>query len=82
MWDCVSEDQSEALLSVVATTAHANRPIYYAKCLGLKQDARYQCVETGKIYTGSALEYVGIPLPIVNEEYFAKQYHFKELITC
>lgn len=82
MWDCVSEDQSEALLSVVATTAHANRPIYYAKCLGLKQDARYQCEETGKIYTGSALEYVGIPLPIVNEEYFAKQYHFKELITC
>ena len=78
-WNFVKEDQSEALLSVVAATAHANRPIYYAKCFGLKPDARYQCEETGNIYTGNALSYVGIPVPIVNEEYFAVQYHLSEV---
>lgn len=79
VWDFVSEDQSEALLSVVAVTAHANRPVYYAKCFGLKPDARYQCKETGNIYSGSALAYVGLPVRIVNEEYFAVQYHLKEI---
>lgn len=79
VWDFVSEDQSEGLLSVVSTTAHANRPIYYAKCFGLKPEALYRCKETGNIYTGNALAYVGIPVPVMNEEYFAVQYHLHEV---
>lgn len=79
VWDFVSHDQSKALLSVVATTAHANRPIYYAKCFGLKPNACYQCEETGNTYSGTALAYVGMPVPIINKEYFAVQYHFKEV---
>lgn len=79
VWGFVSEDQSEALVSVVAVTARANRPVYYAKCPGLKPDACYRCEETGHIYSGTALAYVGIPVPIVNEEYYAAQYHLEQL---
>ncbi len=74
-WNFVSEDKSEALLNVVSTTTHANRSVYYAKCEGLDKDKQYYCNETGKVYSGNALKYIGIPIPVINEEYYAWQYH-------
>lgn len=75
-WNVVSEKRDEALLSVVLTSVAANAPIYYAKCYGLEKSQMYLCHETGKIYSGTVLETIGIPIPIKNEEYFAWQFYF------
>lgn len=78
-WAFVNEEKNKALLSVVSAEARANRPIYYAKCPGLKEDGIYHCLETDGVYSGATLRYVGIAIPIVNEEYFARQYHLNEV---
>lgn len=75
-WNVVSEKRDEALLSVVLTSVAANAPIYYAKCYGLEKSQMYLCHETGKVYSGTVLETIGIPIPIKNEEYFAWQFYF------
>lgn len=77
-WNFVSADRKKALLNVVQTAAHANRPVYYAKCYGLKEDAVYYCQETQVRICGSALAHMGLPIPIENEEYCSWQYHFVE----
>lgn len=77
-WNFVSADRKKALLNVVQTAAHANRPVYYAKCYGLKEDAVYYCQETQVCICGAALAHMGIPIPIENEEYCSWQYHFVE----
>lgn len=78
-WSFVAKDKSEALLSVVCIQARANRPVYYAKCPGLDLDKLYYCVQTDTAYSGAALKYVGVPVPILNEEYYAWQYFFWSL---
>lgn len=74
-WNFVSKEQESAIINVVDIATHANRPVYYAKCLGLLDKAIYICLENDKEYSGAALRYIGIPVPIEAKEYGAFQFH-------
>ena len=75
----VTEDKGEALLSVVMTENHSNMEISYVKLKGLKAEAMYEDVGTGRRYYGSALMKAGLPLPLEKKEYPAYQI---ELRVC
>ena len=81
-WIFVSEDNSEALLNIVTLDTHCNSPVPYVRCKGLDANKMYRLENTdgyykqGSVYSGSALMYAGIPVPIVSKEYQAFQMHF------
>jgi alpha-galactosidase len=86
-WNMVSEDKEKALLNVVTTNTHGNKLPIYAKCKGLQKDALYVCEETKEVYAGQVLATIGMPilmldttfgtpLPLVDGEYNAFQFHF------
>jgi alpha-galactosidase len=72
----VSEDKSEALLSIVTLDSHCNAPVNYVKLKGLDEDATYIDEESSKEYTGAMLMYGGYPIPANIGEYKALQLHF------
>lgn len=78
-WNMVSSDKKEALLNVVTTNTHGNPIITYVKCKGLDESKIYYCEELQDSYAGSVLASIGIPLPHVEGEYNAYQFHFKQL---
>ncbi len=87
-WMHVSEDKTEALLSIVMLETHGNMTPNYVRLNGLKADAMYRLEEVGAdetrenaahlgdgIYPANALMQFGIPAPIKMGEYPAYQYH-------
>lgn len=75
-WEFVSEEQDEALLSVVTMDTHCNAPVNYVKLKGLEEQAVYREENSGEVYTGAALMYAGLPVPAMMGEYQAVQLHF------
>ena len=55
---------------------HGNMTVNYVKLQGLEETAVYREEKSGKRYTGAALMYGGMPLPIESGEYQAYQYCF------
>ena len=78
-WAFVSEDQQEVLLNVVVLEMHGNMTVPYVKLQGLSEDASYQDEKSGRIYSGSALMEMGIPIPARMKEYPAYQMYFKKI---
>lgn len=76
-WEFISEDGSEALVSVVMQEIHGNMTANYVRLKGLISGRSYQDQESGNIYDADALMEVGIPLPLRVGEYQAFQYYFK-----
>lgn len=76
-WEFVSEDGTEALVSVVMLEIHGNMTANYVRLKGLKSGRSYQEQESGCIYDADALREIGIPLPLKGGEYQAYQYYFK-----
>ena len=76
-WEFISEDGSEALVSVVMQEIHGNMTADYVRLKGLKSGRNYQDQESGNIYDADALMEVGIPLPLRSGEYQAYQYYLK-----
>lgn len=76
-WEFLSEDGSEALVSVVMQEIHGNMTADYVRLKGLVSGRSYQDQESGNIYDADALMEVGIPLPLRVGEYQAYQYYFK-----
>lgn len=72
-WMVVSEDQNQALVSVVRLTAEANPVAAYVTPRGLAEDAFYLEKTTGKVYAGAALMEAGILLTAPKGEYEAYQ---------
>ena len=72
-WMVVSEDQNQALVSVVRLTAEANPVAAYVTPRGLAEDAFYLEKTTGKVYAGAALMEAGMLLPAPKGEYEAYQ---------
>ena len=72
-WMVVSENQEQALVSVVRLSAEANAPATYVTLKGLAEDTFYLDKTTGKVYPGAALMEVGILLPVAGQEYEAYQ---------
>lgn len=78
-WEFVHTDekeQSKVLLNIVMQVIHGNMTVNYVKLQGLKETAVYREEKSGKRYTGAALMYGGMPLPIEPGEYQAYQYCF------
>ena len=78
-WEFVHTDekeQSKVLLNVVMQVIHGNMTVNYVKLQGLEETAVYREEKSGKRYTGAALMYGGMPLPIEPGEYQAYQYCF------
>ena len=78
-WAFVSEDQQEVLLNVVVLEMHGNMTVPYVKLQGLSEDVSYQEEKSGRIYSGSALMEMGIPIPARMKEYPAYQMYFKKI---
>ena len=78
-WEFVHTDekeQSKVLLNIVMQVIHGNMTVNYVKLQGLEEMAVYREEKSGKRYTGAALMYGGMPLPIESGEYQAYQYCF------
>ncbi len=78
-WMSVSKEKDQALVSVVRLTAEANQATVYVRLQGLKPQTMYIEEQSGKVYSGAALMYAGIPLPPFTQEYEAYQFAFTEL---
>ncbi len=78
-WMSVSKEKDQALVSVVRLTAEANQATVYVRLQGLKPQTMYVEERSGKVYSGAALMYAGIPLPPFTQEYEAYQFAFTEL---
>ena len=70
------KEQSKVLLNIVMQVIHGNMTVNYVKLQGLEETAVYREEKSGKRYTGAALMYGGMPLPIEPGEYQAYQYCF------
>ncbi len=77
-WMSVSKQKDQALVSVVRLTAEANQATVYVRLQGLKPQTMYIEEQSGKVYSGAALMYAGIPLPPFTQEYEAYQFAFTE----
>ena len=78
-WEFVHTDekeQSKVLLNIVMQVIHGNMTVNHVKLQGLEETAVYREEKSGKRYTGAALMYGGMPLPIEPGEYQAYQYCF------
>ena len=78
-WEFVHTDekeQSKVHLNIVMQVIHGNMTVNYVKLQGLEETAVYREEKSGKRYTGAALMYGGMPLPIEPGEYQAYQYCF------
>ena len=78
-WAFVSEDQSEALISIVMLKQHGNMTVNYVKMRGLIPDAFYQIEGHDRIYSGAALMQAGLPVPIESGEYLAYQRYLRRV---
>jgi alpha-galactosidase len=76
-WEFVSEDGKDVLVSAVMLEVHGNMTANYIRLKGLKADAMYRDLESGKVYPANALMQVGIPMPIEMGEYLAYRIHFQ-----
>lgn len=77
-WSFVSPDRMECLFCAVITQLQANPDGVIVKLKGLNPQGRYRLEGTEEIYSGSALMYGGVLLPIPREEYESYRYYFKE----
>ncbi|MFA9463485.1 MAG: alpha-galactosidase [Velocimicrobium sp.] len=84
-WMFATKDKKEGLLNLVSLDTHCNSPVNYVKCKGLDEYKNYYIenedayYEKGTVYSGSALMYGGIPVPVIRDEYQALQIHFVEV---
>ena len=78
-WEFVSEDQSEALVNVVAANVQANAPFPYLRLKGLKEETVYRLEGSDLCLTGAALMYGGYTFEIFSGDYPAVQLHFVEM---
>lgn len=75
-WEFVSEDRREALVQAVSIKKHANMTVDYIKVRGLEENTIYRETESGKLYNSTVLMESGFPMPIMDGEYQAYQWHF------
>ena len=77
-WMFVSEDQSEALVSLVMTHIRANGPFPFIKLCGLSAEKTYRLEGTDQVYSGAALLRGGYSFALPFGDYAAMQLHFLE----
>lgn len=78
-WEFVSEDKSQAMLTVVVKFFKEARN-FFIRLRGLDESKYYRCVEDGEIYSGALLMKAGLSMyhyPVGDGESFA--IHFEEV---
>ncbi len=78
-WMFVSQDRSEALVSIVVLDVHGNMPVSYISLAGLDEARFYKDGENQKIYSGAALMNGGFPVPVKMGAYRSYQIHLEAL---
>lgn len=78
-WLIVSEDQSRALLTVVATATHGNALLIHLRFKGLDPDAKYLLREENLECSGAALMNAGYTLPRLTGDYPAFRLHLERV---
>ncbi|UOF88684.1 alpha-galactosidase [Fodinisporobacter ferrooxydans] len=68
-WMFVSEDQSEAFVAYFQVLAEANAPVKTLRLKGLHSQTAYEIIETGEIYGGDELMYVGLTVPVLHGDF-------------
>ena len=76
-WAFVSEDKTKVLLNVIMLQLHGNMTVNYVRLLGLKEHSLYREEKTGKVYSGAALMWAGLPLPLESGPYRGYQMYFE-----
>jgi alpha-galactosidase len=79
VWEYVSKDKSEVLVSAVMLEIHGNMTVNYIRLKGLEENCSYREENSGKEYNSNALMEAGIPLPIEMGEYKAYQMYFVKI---
>ncbi len=75
-WEHVSQDQREALVSLVTGPFHAAPPFLALRVKGLDPKLRYRINGEGS-WPGDVLMQAGCPLPILPGDYQSVQFHLK-----
>lgn len=78
-WQFVSSDRRKSLLNVVFHASRPNSNFYRVLLRGLEEKSKYRVNNDGKEYSGEALMYAGINLPIPFGDYQAYQF---EITKC
>lgn len=78
IWSFVNEDKSKVLVQGMIYQSRSNCVGYTVKLTGLDLDKKYRLNGTERIFTGKALTYGGIQLPIENGDYFPIELYFIE----
>jgi alpha-galactosidase len=68
-WMMVAEDGGEAFAVYVRELAEANSPMDWLRLRGLDAKARYRVEDSGIVYGGDQLMYVGLPIPRVRGDF-------------
>jgi len=75
-WEHVSPDKKEALVSLVTGPFHGAPPLQVLRVKGLDPNLTYQVNGEGG-WPGDVLMYAGFPVPILQGDYQALQFHLK-----
>lgn len=78
-WETVSQDKSEAVLSVVRVMASAQPYLTKTKLVGLDPQKHYEDQATHEVYGGDELMNLGLYDPVEHGDFKAKMYHFKAI---
>ncbi|HZH61593.1 MAG TPA: alpha-galactosidase [Metabacillus sp.] len=79
-WLFVNDDKTESVVFYYRILAEANGPLSMLKLKGLNHDKSYQLIETGKVYGGDELEYVGLSIPAnLNGDFKSCMWRLKEI---
>lgn len=78
-WMVKAQDESEILITYVNVTRLINVKDRFLYLQGLDPERRYRDEESGKIYSGDTLMYVGLPVDHMWGDYCSKLIHLTEV---
>lgn len=76
LWQFVSKDKKETIVNGVMLRNESNPHIHLVYLEGLEPDKHYRDADTGAVYTGAALMYAGVPLPVGRGDYQPLKFKF------
>ena len=79
VWQFVTKDRRESLVSMVILHPEANPPFRRIRVRGLTEDAEYRIEGDDRVYRGSALMYAGLPVPVLWGDYQSCRFYIRKL---
>ncbi len=79
VWQFVTKDRRESLVSMVALHSKANPPFRRIRVKGLIEDAEYRIEGDDRVYRGSALMHAGLPVPVLWDDYQSCRFYLRKV---